>query len=105
MMAKDEIKLFNFKLVSNWFARVRQAILLQNQHDIRFFNILVPAAITGTVFGVYFTILSILVICAAKTKARCLSVFPFSLKFFFIRSIIDLIINILNRLSLLLGIK
>ena len=42
-------------------------------NDIRY-NTLLPIAITGITFGVYFFVLALVTACAAKSKNRCLYV-------------------------------
>ncbi len=40
-------------------------------NDIRY-NALLPIAITGIVFGVFFVLMALVTACAAKAESRCL---------------------------------
>lgn len=50
--------------------------MIQFREDIRLndirYNALLPIAITGIVFGVFFVVLALVTACAARSKSRCL---------------------------------
>lgn len=67
---------FNDFLSNSTFLEILQATMVTYTNDVRLndirYNALLPIAITGIVFGVFFVLMALVTACAAKAESRCL---------------------------------